>query len=504
MYIGTFNISFSCFIYIYHTNLNIYNMEFKKLLYNKRAKRFAAAGMSLLGFLSYSQTNVTVDASATWIGSMNIYDLANAYQWSSGWGFEDLKAETNATANTITLYPNYNLYNATDAYWVVNGAGIKVAEALPHVDANALLGQNVTFSGNVSSYTIAAPYTVSAYIKMAYVQDIEPYYTPVGEAIVPITTTGNFTLSYDTAPLAATANHLEYGFIVKGVIANPENAAALGNVVITADEPEVPQGTEVHVDTASTLIGYANFFQLDGTSYIDGHAYGVSDLKTVLNTGDNTIDLHPNFYEFANEVATNPTATIWHNGEVGTRVFEGNTYVQDDALAGAAFTYKGHTISNTLATGYTGIAFIKIFDANYGNLQMTTAPLVAGQDFSISATPAAGSHVQYGYSVTGINANPSQEAALGFARVGQATATVIPVVKRAIAVYPNPASNVLNITAEDTITTIQVYNTLGQQVINISPNNSTATLNVSGLKAGVYLLNTVSNNKATTTRFVKQ
>ncbi|WP_116789312.1 T9SS type A sorting domain-containing protein [Flavobacterium psychrotrophum] len=481
-------------------------MKFEKLLNNKLVKRASLFGLALAGLTSYSQTNVSVDASANWIGSMNVYDLANAYQWSSGWGFAELKAETNATANTITLYPNYNLYNATDAYWVVNGQGIKVAEALPHVDANNLLGQNVVFSGNVSSYTISSAYVVKAYIKVAYVQDVEPYYTPVGEAEIPITSTGNFTLTYDTAPLAANANHLEYGFIVKGVIANPENMSTLGNVVITADEPVIvePTETEVQVDTASTLIAYANFFQLDGTTYIGGKEYGVSDLKTVLNTGDNTIDLHPNFYEYANEVATNPTGTVWHNGEVGTRVFEGNTYVQDDNLAGTAFTYKGHTISNTLAAGYTGIAFIKIFDANFGNLQMTTAPLVAGEDFSISATPAAGSHVQYGYSVTGRNANPNQEAALGFARVGRATASVAPVVKKAIAVYPNPASNVLNITAEDVVTKVQVYNMLGQQVINITPNNTTATLSISDLKSGVYMVNTTANGKTGTTRFIKQ
>lgn len=478
-------------------------MKFKQLLNNRLTKAGAVLSLSLFSFTNAgAQTNITVDAAATWVGSMNCYDLANVYQWSDGWGFADIKAEANTTNNTLTLHPNFT-WIAED-YWVINNQGQKIMEALPHVEANNLLGQNITFSGNVTSYTLVAGYTVQAYIKMAMVTEGPPYYTPVGEVAIPLTHTGNFTLNYNTAPLAANANHLEYGFIVKGLNANPANEAALGSIVITADEPQVPTGTEVHVDTASTLIAYANFFQLDGTTYIDGHEYGVNDLKTVLNTGNNTIDLHPNFYEFANEVATNPTGTVWHNGEIGTRVFEGNTYVQDDALAGATFTYKGHTISNTLAAGYTGIAFIKIFDANYGNLQMTTAPLVAGEDFSISATPATGSHVQYGYSVTGRNANPNQEAALGFARVGRTTASVAPAVKKAIAVYPNPASNVLNITAEDAITKVQVYNMLGQQVINVSPNNTTATLNVSDLKAGIYMVNTMANGKTSATRFIKQ
>jgi len=474
-------------------------MEVKKLLKSKVIKASALLGLSLLSFNANAQTNVTVDANATWLSAMLWFTNVPGEpfeNYAGDWPLEALKTTLNTTDNTVSLYPNYSAYAAGDPTWSNGPIGNKIMLALSYVQDDALVGQNMTFSGTVISNTLVDGYSVKAFIKVLDANYSSP---PLAELVIELDEEGSFTLPANVAQYPAAA-HVQYGFMTRGLNANPVDEAAFGKMVVGGGEPGQPStDTTVTIDNDSELIGYANWFQLDGTTYINGGTWGVDALKTVVNT-DNTLDLHPNFSAYGDG-----TDAEWANGAVGTRVFEGNTYVQDDTLAGQTFNYTGHTISNTLATGYTGIAFVKIFDANYANLQMTTAPLVAGEDFNIVATAAPGSHVQYGYSVTGVNANPTQEAALGFARVGQEdTSGLTDLVKKSVAIYPNPATNVLNIAAQESIDNVQVFNMLGQKVIDANPNQASATINVSGLKAGVYIVNTAANGKQSSARFIKQ
>src|SRR5690606_21342420 len=143
-------------------------------------------------------------------------------------------------------------------------------------------------------------------------------------------------------------------------------------------------------------------------TYASGSPWGLPDLKTTLNSTENTIILQPNFSTYGN--GTDP---YWANGDIGNKIFEGNTYVQDDALVGQNVMFTGSTLSNTLAEGYDAIAFIKVYDAGYALLASETAELTGGAQFNlnlnVSQYPAA-AHIQYGFSVTGLNANPAQEA----------------------------------------------------------------------------------------------
>ena len=477
-------------------------MKVKQLLNTKFYKASALLGLSLFTINgAIAQTNVTIDTGDAWTSSMIVFANTPGQEYmffspGSEWPLEAIKTIVNTTDNTLTLYPNYSAYEAGNAYWSNGAMGNKIMLGLSYTEDDALVGQNFTFSGTCTSYTLNAAYTVKAFIK---VMDAS-YANTIAEIVTPITATGNFTVAYNGTSLPA-GTHIQYGFQTKGLNANPVNEAAYGNVVVTSGEPVIPvtpTGTEVTITTASPLIGYANWYMPDGTTYVGGEPIAaIGDLKTVLN-GDNTIDLHPNFNRYASGDAA------WINGDTGSRVYESNTYVQDDVLAGQTFTYSGHAISNSLASGYEVLAFIKIFDANYGNLQMTTKPLIVGEDFTISASPAAGSHVQYGYSVKGLNANPTQEAALGYARVGAATAAVKQFTKNNITLYPNPATNVLNITSQDAIDNVKIYNMLGQNVINITPKNTSTAIDVSSLTGGVYILNTIINGKETSARFVKQ
>ncbi|RTY85712.1 T9SS type A sorting domain-containing protein, partial [Flavobacterium sp. GSN2] len=72
-------------------------------------------------------------------------------------------------------------------------------------------------------------------------------------------------------------------------------------------------------------------------------------------------------------------------------------------------------------------------------------------------------------------------------------------------VYPNPVKDVLNITAKETIevTSINIYNTLGQLVLVIPNAQNTKNVDVSGLTKGNYFIKINSDKGTANTRFIK-
>jgi hypothetical protein len=185
----------------------------------------------------------------------------------------------------------------------------------------------------------------------------------------------------------------------------------------------------------------------------------------------------------------------------------GMSYVLDDELLGQNITYTGNVISNTIADGYEVKAFVKTLDANYGLINETTAPLdntgVFAINYNSNNYPGA-VHLQYGFSVRGLNANPVNMESNGNVVIGAVAAGTPDFAKNAVFMYPNPATNVLNISAENSIDTIEIYNLLGQMVMGSKPAQNQAAVNVSNLTTGIYIVNTTIAGKQTSARFVKQ
>ena len=167
----------------------------------------------------------------------------------------------------------------------------------------------------------------------------------------------------------------------------------------------------VSVNGADLWTGYANVFLTDGTTFQFGSGWGLADMKSVVNAGANTVTLYPNYNTY------NAADPYWSNGAIGNKIFEGNTFVENNAFAGQVLTFTGNVTSNTLNSAYTAVAFIKGLNpaTGYSTDVFVSAPLVAGQPFSITTDTAipAGLVVQYGFTIKCLNANPAQEAALG-------------------------------------------------------------------------------------------
>jgi hypothetical protein len=76
--------------------------------------------------------------------------------------------------------------------------------------------------------------------------------------------------------------------------------------------------------------------------------------------------------------------------------------------------------------------------------------------------------------------------------------------KSNIKMFPNPATTNFTIDAEDMLENVVLYNMLGQAVINVTPNNQQANIDISGLQVGVYVVKATINGVESTTRLVKK
>jgi Secretion system C-terminal sorting domain len=73
-----------------------------------------------------------------------------------------------------------------------------------------------------------------------------------------------------------------------------------------------------------------------------------------------------------------------------------------------------------------------------------------------------------------------------------------------ISMYPNPATNLLNIEALNDIEKVSVYNILGQEVISKNVNNKVVNLDISSINKGIYIIKTTIDGVVSASRFVKE
>ena len=79
-------------------------------------------------------------------------------------------------------------------------------------------------------------------------------------------------------------------------------------------------------------------------------------------------------------------------------------------------------------------------------------------------------------------------------------------VKPCFNVYPNPAKQVLNLDTKTSInvTSINIYNSLGQMIIVIPNAESVSTIDVSDLKTGTYFIKVNTDKGTANTKFIKK
>ena len=165
--------------------------------------------------------------------------------------------------------------------------------------------------------------------------------------------------------------------------------------------------TTITVNPADPWVGFMNVFNKpqDGGAYQFGSSWGTVDLTAVFS--GTTLTLGPN--------TIGDPAAYWYTpaggpGAVGNKTMDANMYVEPvGSLPGETVTFTGDVLAssllgqvNALGNGWTAVAFVKDFAANYSSSVSSTVALTPGV-FSVSlatiADPAR--HVQYGFEVIG-------------------------------------------------------------------------------------------------------
>jgi hypothetical protein len=70
--------------------------------------------------------------------------------------------------------------------------------------------------------------------------------------------------------------------------------------------------------------------------------------------------------------------------------------------------------------------------------------------------------------------------------------------------YPNPVKNTLNLSYNQEISNVEVFNLLGQKVISNVINANAAQIDLSNLSKGAYMVKVTSNNQLKTIKVIKE
>lgn len=263
----------------------------------------------------------------------------------------------------------------------------------------------------------------------------------------------------------------------------------------------------VTVDVGATWNGYMNVFDnpADGTpdcggGYCFGSGWGLGDL--IATIGGSSITLLPN----TNTYNDNPGDAYWRDnngaGPDGNKIMEANTYVEPGGtFNNVDLTFTVETISNTLDSRYAVVAFIKTVG---GTNIYKTVDITSGGVFSVSATASelASGTVQYGFAVTGLNANPATN--WGNIEVGPASLGINNYQASSFKAYPNPTNDQWILKGNQNLIEVNVYDILGKTVMSQKLDGRETTLNASTLKSGIYFAKIRSNSGIDTLRLIKE
>ena len=190
------------------------------------------------------------------------------------------------------------------------------------------------------------------------------------------------------------------------------------------------------MSTAQTLNGaFAAVSNLDPGpargAFVFDTPFADLNLAVATQSGAN-ISIAPNF----NFYADNPGDAFWRdNGGAGPG---GNKWVDMSAFENTLVlgtgtmseqTFTACVNSNTLASGYTTTAFIRVFAEDYSALfGEVTAPATGSIELSIPLAGDVNVQVQKGFLTSGPNANPADAATVGTVEVtvGAACAAAAP------------------------------------------------------------------------------
>lgn len=145
--------------------------------------------------------------------------------------------------------------------------------------------------------------------------------------------------------------------------------------------------------------------------------------------------------------------------------------------------------------GYDNDEIFEMVDGNaqrkfYENINIENDPLEEGDEYGIFVVPYNGNNEQ------------GTPVAVRFTYNGVVSLADV-AISSSISIYPNPAKNILNISAPAAINRVEMMNILGQKVYeNATIGSENTTINVSDLQNGTYFVRIFCGNKIMTKKLI--
>ena len=423
---------------------------------------FTIAFVFCFAFMGIAQNTVTVDASAEQLGYATVLNLDGSFAFGQPWGVPELQTIVDPANNTMSLHPNFNTYgdNPADPFWVdqtsLLGAKFMVMET--YVQSAELVGSPLTFEGTVQENTL---------------QD-----------------NGYVVFNVNNGPLLGQHQSVPAGF--GGAFTTDGVTEDLVLLLDEGSDPDPNDGCE-SVTNSGDLSGKIALIRR-GTCEFGFKALVAQNAGAIAVVVINNVEGPP---------------IIMAGGDFGDQVTIPALMISD--VTGAAIVAEleaGNTVNSTMfLTDYNMYAFIKVFNSDFTVLKDVYASLEeAGTDFSFTFDDigAEDAFVQYGFGVSGINANPADEASLGSVVVTSNTLSVSDFNTINVSLFPNPTTNNISIQSDKQITNVAIYNTLGQTVKNAAPQATNFSIETSNLNTGVYFVTLKTDAASKTIKFIKQ
>ncbi len=413
-------------------------------------------------FMGIAQNTVTVDASAEQLGYATVLNLDGSFAFGEPWGVPELQTIVDPANNTMSLHPNFNTYgdNPTDPFWVDQTSllGNKFMRMETYVQSTELVGSPLTFEGTVQENTL---------------QD-----------------SGYVVFNVNNGSLLGQHQSVPAGF--GGAFTTDGVTEDLVLLLDEGSDPDPNDGCEPVINSGD----------LAGKIAVIRRGVCEFGFKALVAQNAGAIAV-----VMINNVEGPPI--LMGGGEFGDQVTIPVLMVSD--VTGAAIVAEldaGNTVNSTMFfTDYNMYAFIKVFNSDFSVLKDVYASLEeAGTDFSFTFDDVGDedAFVQYGFGVTGINANPADEGSLGSVVVTSNTLLVSDFNTINVSLFPNPTTHNINIQSDKQITDVAIYNTLGQVVKNASPQATNFSVETSNLNSGVYFVFLKANTTSKTIKFIKQ
>jgi hypothetical protein len=484
-------------------------------------------GTTLISLPAFAATTNSVYIGGNGIGENWSGDLDEIRVWNKalcqGEILNNMNGELNLPQTNLVAYYKFNQGIAS----VNNSTVTTLTDAGPSNFTGTLTG--FALNGNTSNWTVPGAVRTGSNVTAF----VSPTIAVTGQSVIcsgnstTLTANGNVaTYNWVSGPTTAsnvvspsvTATYSVTGTNSLGCVSNmatkvvsvnitPTVAVSNGSICAGNSFTIVPSGASTYTIQGGNAVvsPTANSsYTVNGTS-----AAGCISANTA--TSNVTVNANPTISVSNGTICAGKSFTITPNGASTYTIQGGNAVVSP--TANASYTVVGTSSAGCVGTN-TATANISVNPSPTVNAVSNSSVLCSGESATLTASGAvtytwntASSNTSIVvsptattiYTVTGVNANGCENTAT----ITQSVSTCAGINESAdrssfVQIYPNPASNVLNVKLSGFDlhnTSVKLTNVLGQDMVNTTATNDQIELNLSNLPNGLYFVRVLVNNK---------